>query len=354
MAPSVQVSNIAPGTSEEALRQFFTFCGTVTDIDVYNGAGNTQNATIFFEDNAAADTAAMLDGTVLDNSPLGVTRADKALESVSPPPPPAYQSEHDVPQSHKPRRRILAEMLAHGYHLTDQVIAKVLEMDKQRGFSSKLEGFLKDLDKRFKPEEQVRGIDTKYNVSGQIANLANSWKSYLTPYYESASKSPTGTRLREFYATSVESAQQVHKEAMWIKKNQLQKKGCQCKSATKEACTCAPGSCKCSTSEKSASSCPCGAVCGCSGASGPSSTCACQGKCDCASEKSSEKKTCECGAKAVDCACPEGTVCDCDTCPRTKSGSSEECACKGDASKCTCTSEKCACKPKLGDKELYQ
>lgn len=363
MAPSVNVKNISSKTTEEGLRKFFSFCGTVTDVDLQAGASNTQNATVFFEDKEAADTAAMLDETELDGVPLSVTRADSTPGSSSPKSPPAYGSESEVPQEHKPRRRILAEMLAQGYHITDQVIAKVLAVDKQRGFSTQLDKFLKDLENRIKPREQVQDIDSKYKISSQISNLANSWKTYLTPYVESASKSPTGTRLRDFYNSTIDSATQVHNEAMWIKKNQIQKQGCQCQcqcgSSAQGVCTCPPGKCKCAESEAGGSStcqcdCPCdadGSSCN-KGAGSSGETCACD------SRKGTEKD-CGCGTQGAACPCPD-QACACANCPKQKKSSScQDCNCQGDPSKCECPAEKCVCKSKgdkgdKGDKELYQ
>jgi len=57
----VQVSNIAPATTEATIRDFFTFCGKIEKID-FNST-EPKSAAIFFEKPTAAKTALMLNGT---------------------------------------------------------------------------------------------------------------------------------------------------------------------------------------------------------------------------------------------------------------------------------------------------
>lgn len=48
----------------------------------------------------------------------------------------------DQQQESKPKSRVAAEILANGYVLHDQIVAKGLEYDNKYGLSSRLQGYL--------------------------------------------------------------------------------------------------------------------------------------------------------------------------------------------------------------------
>jgi hypothetical protein len=63
-AATVHVSNIAPGTSERDVTNFFSFCGKITNISVTpttSDPNSPLSATITFERETAAKTAVLLE-----------------------------------------------------------------------------------------------------------------------------------------------------------------------------------------------------------------------------------------------------------------------------------------------------
>ena len=73
----------------------------------------SKSATVTFEKETAAKTALLLDNTQLGRVQVRVM-APKETGEVD------TKEVEEIPQEEKPRARILAEYLAHGYHISDQ------------------------------------------------------------------------------------------------------------------------------------------------------------------------------------------------------------------------------------------
>ena len=75
---TVHISNIFHATTESELNSFFSFCGKITSLSLTPTSGepnSPKSATLTFERESAAKTAALLDGTPLNSSPLKVELA---------------------------------------------------------------------------------------------------------------------------------------------------------------------------------------------------------------------------------------------------------------------------------------
>jgi RNA recognition motif-containing protein len=119
MSTTVHVEGISSQTTEKEVRDFFSFCGKISDISVKptsNDASATKSATVTFEKETAAKTALLLDNTQLGPSQVTVksTASLGDLSATSKAEAAAAEREHDVDQEDKPRSRIIAEYLAHG------------------------------------------------------------------------------------------------------------------------------------------------------------------------------------------------------------------------------------------------
>lgn len=64
-------------------------------------------------------------------------------------------SEHHETQETKPKSRIAAEILANGYMLQDHVVAKGVEYDNKYNLSSRLTGFLGNLQSNGKNKDNL-------------------------------------------------------------------------------------------------------------------------------------------------------------------------------------------------------
>jgi len=184
------------------------------------------------------------------------------------------RAQHDVAQEDKPRSRILAEYLAHGYVISDKVIERGLALDQQHGISNRFTSALKNFDEKYKATDKTKNIDQQYGVSAR----ANTAWSGLNSYFEKATSTPTGQKLRDFYVQTSKQVLDVHNEArhlanlksttptagasgttgeskVSIEEAEMEKVGdtdrtkCNCGAST-EKCPCAPGKCACNNCAK--------------------------------------------------------------------------------------------------------
>ncbi|KAJ5637109.1 hypothetical protein N7490_006988 [Penicillium lividum] len=211
---TVHVSGIAPTTTEKDVRDFFSFCGKITSLSITptsSEAGSSQSASVTFEKDAAAKTALLLDQTQLGSSSVHVEAAQNIddLAGAQPTASAEKANEHDIAQEDKPRSRILAEYLAHGYVVGDGAIQKAIDLDQKHGFSAKFTSALTNFDKKFNATERAKGLDENY----QISNKAASGWSSLNHYFEKALEHPHGQKLRSFYMETDKQVRDIHNEA---------------------------------------------------------------------------------------------------------------------------------------------
>lgn len=252
--------------------------GKIQSLSVTQTADNTQSATVTFEKETAAKTALLLDNTQLGPAQVKVTSA-KGFDDLAggkSPERDTTKDENDVAQEDKPRGRIIAEYLAHGYTISDKAIEKALDLDKQHGVSNRFTTVLRSFDDKYKATEKAVAVDEKYAIS-QKAGAG--WRG-LTSYFDKALGTPTGQKLRQFYEQGNKQVIDVHNEARHLadlKKQQAasgqtgetkvpsaeeaelevvpgtSQTKCNC-GATQEKCPCEPGKCACAGCGKSTES----------------------------------------------------------------------------------------------------
>ncbi|TKX20626.1 protein vip1 [Elsinoe australis] len=309
MSSTVHVKNISAQTGEKEVRDFFSFCGKISSLKLENASDSTQSATVTFEKETAAKTALLLDNTQLGPSQVQVT-SDSASSTTSEKAAGATD-EHgeEIGQEDKPRSRIVAEYLAHGYTISDKAIEQAIALDNQHGISKRFTNALSNFDAKYKATERAQAADAKYKVS---ATGQSAWQS-LNSYFEKALETPTGQRVRSFYVQGNKQVLDVHNEArhladlkagkaqdMHPKANDPSRTECSC-SANLGKCPCAPGKCGCS---------------GCGKNPDAKNT----SKVDpetAGMEKvpGTEKTKCNCGADTGKCPCEPGK-CACASCPK--------------------------------------
>ncbi|KAK3172060.1 hypothetical protein OEA41_004144 [Lepraria neglecta] len=272
----VHVKNIAHQTSEKEVRDFFSFCGKITSLSVTptSEAADSQSATVTFEKETAAKTALLLDNTQLGSSQVSVSSAAGISELAGSNNEEEPREGHDISQEDKPRSRIVAEYLAHGYVLSDAALQRAIALDNKHGVSSRFTNALANFDAKYKATDKAKGLDESYGVT----NKAYSVWGGLNSYYEKAIGTPTGQKLASFYTQTDKQVRDIHTEARRLAdmksgkssgsmeqnaqsmKNVqgTEKTTCQCGGNT-GTCPCEEGKCDCSgcskaeiTGEKSA------------------------------------------------------------------------------------------------------
>eukprot|EP01065_Artemidia_motanka_P036360 TRINITY_DN44292_c0_g1_i1.p1 TRINITY_DN44292_c0_g1~~TRINITY_DN44292_c0_g1_i1.p1 ORF type:complete len:274 (+),score=5.07 TRINITY_DN44292_c0_g1_i1:40-822(+) len=210
-ASTVTVTNISSSTSEKEVKDFFSFCGKITSLDIKT-AGETQSASVTFEKDTAAKTALLLDNTQLGSTQVQVSG------SSSPDEPSQHSTNEtrdsdEITQEEKPRSRIVAEYLAHGYVIGDQAVQRAIDLDNKHGVSNRFLSTLQSLDSKYHATDKARSVDQSYGVTAKTTQATNSLLSGLTSYYEKAVGTPTGKKLVDFYTQTSRQVQDIHAEA---------------------------------------------------------------------------------------------------------------------------------------------
>lgn len=274
MSSVVHVSGISSQTSEKDIRDFFSFCGKISSLTIDDSkaeATPTKTATVTFEKETAAKTALLLDSTQLGPAQIHVSTGSSTGTTS------AKSGEHEddeVTQEDKPRSRIVAEYLAHGYVIGDQAIQRAIALDQQHGVSNKFLSALQNFDQKFKVTDKAKVVDQKTNASGHATFAWNT----MASYYDQAVNTPTGQKLRTFYDQGNKQVMDVHNEARHLANLKTGKTGdssatgsgskvgveeaemekvpgtdghtkCNCGAST-EKCPCAPGKCDCASCAK--------------------------------------------------------------------------------------------------------
>ncbi|KAM0720727.1 hypothetical protein Q7P37_004864 [Cladosporium fusiforme] len=271
MSNTVHVKGISHQTTEKEVRDFFSFCGKISSLSVTNDSGaadTTKSASVTFEKETAAKTALLLDNTQLGANQVHVTSAASLEELSSGRAAHGDENVEDLRQEDKPRSRIFAEYLAHGYVLSDKAIERALALDQQHGVSNRFTSTLQNFDSKFKASEKAQAIDTQYGIS---AKAGQGWRG-LSSYFEKAAETPTGQRMRAFYAQGQKQVLDVHNEARHLaglksgkpaagagagagddlnlhNVEGTNRTACNC-GADGGVCKCAPGACGCSSCPK--------------------------------------------------------------------------------------------------------
>lgn len=225
---TVQVSGISPATSEKDVRDFFSFCGKIVNLSitpVSSEADSIKSASVTFEKEAAAKTALLLDQTQLGGSPVHVEATsnidDLAGAQATGAGGEKTEDENDIEQEDKPRSRILAEYLAHGYVVSDGAIQKAISLDQKHGFSSRFTSALSNFDNKFNATGRAKDLDESYKISDKAAT---GWRG-LNHYFEKALEHPHGQKLRDFYVQTDKQVRDIHNEARRLADLKLGKGG---------------------------------------------------------------------------------------------------------------------------------
>ncbi|EGS19951.1 RNA recognition motif-containing protein [Thermochaetoides thermophila DSM 1495] len=212
MATTVHVKNIGLNTADKEIKDFFSFCGKITSIEITAGA-ETKSATVTFEKETAARTALLLNHTSLGGNEILVEGEASAEGPATPPNEPNAaangESSPVIRQEEKPRARILAEILAHGYCVAEAGIQAAIALDEKHNVTQRFLNTLKNLDAKYHATDRALAADAQYNLTGRATSLLTG----LSSYFEKASHTPTGKRIVDFYTAHSKQVQDIHAEA---------------------------------------------------------------------------------------------------------------------------------------------
>jgi RNA recognition motif-containing protein len=326
---TVYVKNISTATSEKEIKEFFSFCGKITSIQVEKTSATSQEAVVTFEKPTAAKTALLLDHTQLGANQVSVSTTHQGDDSDDH----HYTSNDDrdsdeITQEEKPRSRIIAEYLAHGYVISDAATQRAIELDQKHGVSDRFLSTLQKIDQKYNATDKAKGVDQTYGITQKATGVASSLFNTVMSYYEKAADTPTGQKLVNFYTQTSRQVVDVHNEAKRLA--ELKKKD----AGGAEAATQGMAQDAKASAQQAAGSAQQTAAD--YGVNVPVPT-------------GTGQTTCKCGSNSEKCPCPPGK-CGCTNCAKSDvqtvpgtAGQKTTCGCGGDKSKCGCEDGHCAC-----------
>ncbi|ORX48266.1 hypothetical protein DM01DRAFT_324759 [Hesseltinella vesiculosa] len=217
----IYVSEISQKSTEKTVKEFFLFCGKIRG----DNDNNSQVALIEFERESAARTAALLNNgkpsgdkpsPLIDDAHISVgpyfasefTFDDKASDDGS-----------DAGQEPAPKTRVVAEILANGYLLQDQIVAKGLQYDQKYHFSDRFTNYFcvlqnnaKQLDAKYRIWDKALEMHEKYKIQEKVDMAVNKAQEAL--------QTSTGQKVYSMANQTMAQIAAVHYEA---KRIQLQK-----------------------------------------------------------------------------------------------------------------------------------
>jgi hypothetical protein len=206
---TVVVKNISPESTDDSIRDFFSFCGSITDLKI-TSEGEARTAEVTFEKETAAKTALLLNNTQLGSNHITVTGAGGDSDDTPHSPKNNVDRDSDeITQEEKPRARILAEYLAQGYVVGDAAIARAIDLDAKHGVSSRFLATLQQLDTKYHATDRAKATDESYGITQRATNFLGG----LSSYFEKATNTPTGKKIAQFYTDGSKQVQEVHAEA---------------------------------------------------------------------------------------------------------------------------------------------
>lgn len=152
----ILVTDISAAASEKTVKDFFLFCGKILEFELQK-EGDRQVALVLFERESAAKTACMLTNAMIVDSQISVKPYFEEL------------ADNDQAQENKPKATVLAEILAAGYQLQDQIIEKGLEIDAKYGLTGRIQAYVEAA------KVQAKNIDEKYHVTAKATELDNKY-----------------------------------------------------------------------------------------------------------------------------------------------------------------------------------
>lgn len=230
---SVIVSHVPASVTAAKVEEFFAFCGSIKQVNALGSADSPKfnSFQIVFSSEKALDTALLLNDAELDGESITVSE-EKLPEYDSSTKPigdldnkvqsdvtkTGDSSYDDIIQEEKPKLAILAQLLASGYQLSDDLIDRAIKIDNKKGISAKFKSFLTDLDSKYLHTQDPTSATSKNlnKAQDQLSSLSESFKPYLqrlNHYFEKATASPYGAKVHQFYNQVAKEAQDVHAEA---------------------------------------------------------------------------------------------------------------------------------------------
>lgn len=157
----VKVHSLAAESTEDSLRDFFSFCGDIRLIQVYS---DQREAVILFETESGASTAVLLDNAVVDGGRIRVEPFPETPSGAASP-----TGSGKARQAGSPVNSVMDEVLTETMNIASNIGKTAKQLDQQYAISDKVNAAAVTV------TTAAISVDEKYHVSENAA--------YSTPLY---------------------------------------------------------------------------------------------------------------------------------------------------------------------------
>ncbi|ODQ47371.1 hypothetical protein PICMEDRAFT_178225 [Pichia membranifaciens NRRL Y-2026] len=214
---TITASQIPVSVPENKIKEFFSFCGKIKDIEVLDKTEKTKTIRVEFEKASAVSTALLLNGAEFEGSQIevkedsssgaaaGASAGEKDVAGES------GKGDSDIDQESKPKSTIIAELLANGYVLQSSLVEKAVDFDQQHGITDRFRDFISGLDQKYHLQEKNQQIaNTQWGLESHWNQGVRTLNSYLDRF----KKDKYGSQVHDFYTNAAKDVKSVNDEAL--------------------------------------------------------------------------------------------------------------------------------------------
>ncbi|KAI9593522.1 hypothetical protein BDF19DRAFT_448021 [Syncephalis fuscata] len=220
----VYVKNISPEATEEKVREFFLFCGKISEFEVITSSNGDKEALVMFEKDSAAKTATMLSNAVIAEKQINVEYYFKDEYSGEHRSTEPESSDGNVSQEEKPKTSIVTELLAAGFSLSVTIINRAKTFDEKYGVMNKAQTAyqqalteLTKLDEKYKVRDMVvtraTALNESYKITDKIYYAANQMQTAATRALETGPGQQASKLLSQATTRAIDTVNESRKLA---------------------------------------------------------------------------------------------------------------------------------------------
>lgn len=245
---AVFVANISPNATEKTVSDFFSFCGRITKLTLRKepAGDGSQEAVVVFETDSAAKTALLLTNALIVDRPITVvphitSTADTEGGEVTQkeiPQDNITNRSFTAPDHERSKTSVVASMVAAGYVLGTDAVAKAREIDEKHMISLQLKvgaeqvkAKANEIDKALHISEtanviktvtmeKAKEVDEKLQISAKMNQAADAVKQQASAFATKASENEVVAKgvgmLQNLGNTIQQSFQSLKDESMAI------------------------------------------------------------------------------------------------------------------------------------------
>ncbi|KAI4377982.1 hypothetical protein MLD38_015529 [Melastoma candidum] len=175
---TVKVSNVSLGATERDIKEFFSFSGDITYVEMHSYTERSQIAYVTFKDSQGAETAVLLSGATIVDMAVNISLAPDYVLPPDAIAPPVFESRNPSGPESAVRKTedVVTSMLAKGFIVGKDAVNKAKSFDEKHQLTSTASSKVASLDKKIGLTEKisvgtavvgdkVREVDQKFQVS---------------------------------------------------------------------------------------------------------------------------------------------------------------------------------------------